>query len=167
MIRALAAALAAAVLLAGLQTYRLAREEGAHADTRAQHAEHVADLERAAREAADAARKEERRRTAEVQKAADEATQALDRARADAAAAADSGERLRAQLATFAAACRGPAGGAGAAGHGATADSAGDLLAHVQRRLDEAADGIARYADQASTAGRACQRSYDALTTGR
>ena len=44
------------------------------------------------------------------------------------------------------------------------ADPAGDLLAELQRRLDEAADGIAAHADAARIAGQACQQSYDALT---
>ena len=162
--RALAGLLAAALLLAGVQTWRLAGEQAEHADTRARHAEQVADLERASREAAQAARTEERRRTAEVQKAADEAHQALERARADAAAATDAGQRLRDRLASLTAACGRAAGDAGPAVSGPSAVATADLLADVQRRLDEAADGIARHADAARAAGLACQRSYDALT---
>jgi hypothetical protein len=33
----------------------------------------------------------------------------------------------------------------------------------VQRRLDDAADQLARFADASHTAGLACQRSYEAL----
>jgi hypothetical protein len=162
--RTAAVALALALAAAGLQTYRMAREQARHADTRARHAEQVADLERASREAALAARTEERRRTAEVQKAADEAHQALERARADAAAATDAGQRLRDRLASLTATCGRASGDAGPAVSGPSAVATAHLLADVQRRLDEAADGIARHADAARAAGLACQRSYDALT---
>jgi hypothetical protein len=37
----------------------------------------------------------------------------------------------------------------------------------VQRRLDEAADRIARHADEARAAGLACERAYGALTPAR
>ena len=162
--RLLAAALVAAMLLTGVQTYRLAREQAAHADTRAQHAEHIADLERDAREAVLAARNEERRRTAEVQKSADEAHESLARARADAVAATDAGQRLRDRVAAITATCGRAASDTGLAGSSAPAVATADLLADVQRRLDEAADGIARFADQARAAGIACERSYKALT---
>lgn len=152
------------LLALALQTYRLAGEQRAHADTRAQHAEHIADLEREAREAVLAARNEERRRTAEVQKAADEAHESLARARADAVAATDAGQRLRNSIAAVTATCGGATGHTGPAGSGTAAIATADLLADVQRRLDEAANGIARFADQARTAGLACERSHDALT---
>ena len=161
--RALAVALAAALWIAGLQTYRLAREQAAHADTRAQHAEHIADMERVAREAVEAARAEEQRRTAEVQKAADEAHKSLARARADAVAATDAGQRLRERIAAITASCGRAASDPATAGSSSPASATADLLADVQRRLDEATDGIARFADQAHAAGAACQRSYDSL----
>jgi hypothetical protein len=77
------------------------------------------------------------------------------------AAAADAGQRLRARLAAVEAArCAGdPAAAAGGPAAGASAD----LSADVHRRLDEAADGIARFAEQAAIAGGTCQRAYDAL----
>ena len=93
--------LAVLLLPLALQTYRLAGEQRAHADTRAQHAEHIADMERAASEAVKAARTEEQRRTAKVQKAADEAHESLARARADAVAATDAGQRLRNRIAAL------------------------------------------------------------------
>lgn len=110
--------------------------------------------------AVQAARAEEQRRTQAVQEIAHETDAALARARADHAAAVGAGQRLRQQLAAaHAAACR-----AAPAGAGLPAAAAGDLLADVQRRLDEAADAIAQHADAASAAGAACQRSYEALT---
>ena len=123
--------LVAALLAVGLQTYRLASEQAAHADTRAQHAEHIADLERA---------------------------------RADAAAAADAGQRLRDRIAAITATCGRAASDPGPASGSAPAVATADLLADVQRRLGEAAQGIAAHADAARAAGLACERSYDALT---
>ena len=155
--------LVAALLAVGLQTYRLASEQAAHADTRAQHAEQLRELADAARQAEADAREEEQRRTAEVQKAADEAHQALERARADAAAAADAGQRLRDRIATITATCGRAASDTGPASSSAPAVATADLLARVQQRLDEAADAIARHADAASTAGLACQRAYESL----
>lgn len=154
-------ALAVALALAGLQTYRLEVERRAHADSRSTHAVAIAALERSAREAVRSARDEEQRRTEEVQKAADEATRSLARARADAAAAADAGRRLREQIAAVTATCRFAASDSSAAEGGAPAVSTADLLADVQRRLDEASDGIARFADAAHIAGATCERSYD------
>jgi len=155
-IRLLAAALALALLALGVQTNRLA-------DAKLDAAEQLATAEHAARTAIEAARTEEQRRTAEVQKAADEAHKSLARARADADAAADAGRRLRERIAAATAGCRAATGDPSAASSGEATDATSDLLADVQRRLDEAADGIARFADHAATAGRACERGYDAL----
>jgi predicted nucleic acid-binding Zn-ribbon protein len=110
-----------------------------------------------------AAREEEARRTAAVQQEADHARQSIARAQADAAAAADAGQRLRAALTAARRSCAASPSATVASGS-APADTSADLLADVQRRLDEAADGIARHADAASIAGNACQRAYQALT---
>lgn len=164
MTRLLTAGLLAAVAVAGVQSWRLASEQAAHADTRAQHALQIAELAKAARQAEADARTEEQRRTAEVQKAADDARQALARARADAVAAADAGDRLRKRIATLtAASCAGPSG-ADAASGSAAADATAGMLADVQRRIDDATNRIAEFADSAHAAGRACESGYNALT---
>lgn len=162
--RALLVALAAALLLVGLQSYRLADEKRDHARSRATHAEQLAALERASKEAEQSARAEEQRRAEALQGVIHETEKQLERARADAGAAADAGQRLRAQLASITVSCRRGSGHSGASGAGAPADATSDLLADVQRRLDEATDTIARHADAARTAGAACERSYRALT---
>lgn len=113
--------------------------------------------------AVNAARAEEARRTAAVQKEADHARQSLARAQADAAAAADAGQRLRAALSAARRSCPAASGATPAVGS-PPADPAEGVLADVQRRLDEAADGIAAHADAARIAGQACQRAYNALT---
>lgn len=161
--RALAIALAGALLAAGIQTLRLSNEQRDHAETMAQRDRDHAAWERGSREAVEAARAEEKRRTAEVQKVADEANKALDLARADAVVATDAGRRLRAQLTALTSSCRAAAGNPGSAKPGASTNTTADLLERVQQRLDEAADGIARFADEARAAGVACQRSYESL----
>lgn len=157
----------AVLVLAGLlaaQTVRLSREQAAHAKTIGDHATYVAQLEHNAREAVQAAREEENRRTRAVQEIADDTQKKLEVAAADAIAARDAGERLRKQIAILAAAGRRAAAGkAASADPVPAADATADLLADVQRRLDEAADGIAEFADRAHAAGLGCQRSYDAL----
>ncbi len=107
-------------------------------------------------------RKEEGRRIAALQGVVDESKKDLGSARAAAAAAVSAGERLRVQLAALRRSGSGP--NPAAPGGSASADTAGDLLAHVQRRLDEAADGIARFADEGRIAGHACERAYQAIT---
>jgi hypothetical protein len=141
------------LLIAGcaLQTARLANEKAAHADTRRTHAEAIAKAEAATRA-------EERRKTAAVQEIANETARRLEVARADADAAATAGRRLRDAIATLRLNC------AATAGRGDAAGAAADLLADVQRRLDEAADSIAGFADRAHAAGIGCERAYKAVT---
>jgi hypothetical protein len=153
--RFLASGLAATLLLAGLQTWRLDRERLAHAETRAGHAALAAAAEQAARI-------EEQRRIAALQEVIHETEQNLARARADAARAVDAGERLRQRFASVAGSCGGSEH-SGPAGAGEAAVAAGPVLADVQRRIDEAAGELARFADAAHAAGRACERAYGAL----
>lgn len=108
-------------------------------------------------------RKEEARRWAAQQGALNAKEQELADARRDAADALDAGGRLRAEIGRVTASCR-PGGDPAPAGRSAPTPAALDMLADVQRRLDAATEGIARHADEAGAAGRACQRSYDALT---
>lgn len=157
-------AMIGALMIAGLQTYRLALEQGAHAGTLHRHAEQLRQQEQTAREAVAKARAEDQRRYANLMEIAENAQTELDRARADAAGAADAAGRLRQRIATLTAARCPAASDTAAAGSSASADPAGDLLADVQRRLDEAATDLAGFADRARTAGAACERSYDALT---
>ena len=161
--RAATWALIGALMIAGLQTYRLALEQGAHAGTLHRHAEQLRAQEQTAREAVAKARAEDQRRYADLMEIAENAQTELDRARADAAGAADAAGRLRQRIAALAAGCRRSAEDSGSAGSSAPADPAGDLLTDVQRRLDEASTELAGFADRARTAGAACERSYDAL----
>ena len=152
---------------AGVQTVRLAGERAEHAATRAGHAELVAAMERGAREAIAAARAEEQRRADALQGVIDEAEKNVARSRADAVAASDAGDRLRQRIAELTSTCRSGSSNTGPAGAGQTTQPTADLLADVQRRLDDATDTIARFADQAHAAGTACQRSHGTLTPPR
>ena len=165
--RALPWLLAVALGAAGLQTYRLVLEQSAHARTQRDHAQQLGAMERAAGEAVAAARTEEARRFAALWETLNETQAALDRARADAAGAADAGVSLRQRIAALTAGCRAGASDSAPAGSSPPADASADLLADVQRRLDEAADGIAQHADAARIAGWGCERAYDALTQAR
>lgn len=165
--RALPWLLAVALGAAGLQTYRLALEQSAHARTQREHVQQLSALEHAAGEAVAAARTEENRRFAALWETLNETQAALDRAQSDAAAASDAGVSLRRRVAALTAGCRAPASDPTPAGGSPPADASADLLADVQRRLDEAADGIAQHADAARIAGRGCERAYDALTQAR
>lgn len=160
-------ALLLALTAASLQTYRLSEERRAHAETSHTHAETISRLERRAREAEAEARETERRWTAAMEDVANEHQTQIAQARADADAAASAGERLRQRVAELAAGCRRAAGGTAVAGAGQAAQPGVDLLADVQRRLDEAADRIARHADEARAAGLACERAYGALTPAK
>ncbi len=163
MIRVVATALIVTMAAAGIQTWRLAAEVADHAETRASHAEQIAGLERTARVAEANARAEEKRRADALQEVIHETEQKLDAARADADAAADAGQRLRAQLAAIASGCSRSTSHTDPAEAGPPADATADLLADVQRRLGEATQQFAAFADQSHAAGTACQRSYDAL----
>lgn len=104
------------------------------------------------------ARAEEQRRTQAQAEIAQDATQALDQARADARAAGDVSERLRARIAELLAQRPAPAGG------GAPAHTADAMLAELFRRADARAGSLAADLDASRLAGLACERSYDALT---
>jgi len=120
--------------------------------------------EQAALDDAQAARVEERRRSAEQEGIAHAAELAASAARADAshAAAAAGSLRIRA-TATAATACRPAASDPGAASASAPASSPGDVLVDVLSRLAVVSGQLAAVADERGAAGLACERSYDAL----
>ena len=147
---ALGAFVAGGTMAWNVQAWRMSSEVS---DLRAAHASALATAVQAESDKA-------AQRAAALQKESDDAQAREEIARRDAGDARDAGERLRKQLAvTRAAACKNPT----TPGGGTPANTAPDLLADVQRRLDEATDGIARFADSAHNAGRACERSADAI----
>lgn len=148
------AAIALLVALLGISRVQVA-------ETRAEYQRYKAGTEEQARKASEDARAEEQRRQAEQTKVVADAKKQAQNALAAASAARTAGERLREQLAASRReACGNPAPPPGSPATGPTPD----LLADVQRRLDEAQDGIALHADQGRIAGLACERAYQALT---
>ena len=120
----------------------------------------------AARAASDAqAKAETARREAEKKGAIDEARRKSAAAAAALIAERASAERLRDRLGALEArACgRDP----GAPDGSASAVEAGDLLAYVRGRVEEARRRTVEHADRASIAGETCERFVDSLTKPR
>ncbi|WP_382155462.1 DUF2514 family protein [Hydrogenophaga sp. ANAO-22] len=140
---------------AALQTYRLRGAEMALL-------EHQNSSLRARARAVDVAIEEGNRRTAAVQKEVEDARKKIDALEGAAADAAAAGRSLRDEFAAARArACRTDST---APGGSQAAEATERMLADVQRRLDEAQERVARYADQARIAGLACEGAYRALT---
>lgn len=107
-------------------------------------------------------RDQERRNTETAQKEAEDARKKYVGAIVALRDAVRAGDRLREQL--KAAHDRRARGEAPAlAPGGQAADPAGDLLADVQRRLDEATDATIKFADDAHIAGTTCERIHKAV----
>lgn len=152
-IAALALVTLATGTMAITQTVRLANAKTAHAQAGQQYAERIATLEQAARDASETNRVTEHNWAKAIQKVAENAHAEIETAQRDAADARTAGERLRQQHATTLAALRSAASAAPTdAGSSQAADEAIDLLADMQRRLDEATDTIATFADRAYAA---------------
>lgn len=157
------AALGVAVLVVAMASaYSVGNIKGKASERSAWEARQ-AEANRKALDQAEANAAETARRFAAQQAIINQALREKENARADANRAAAAGERLRKQIASLAASCASP-GDPSAIGSGATAAASGDLLNGMLERLDEAANRIARHADEARAAGLACERSYDALT---
>lgn len=135
------------------------RAEARHQAEIAGWLEKQTKAEAASREAVTAARNEERRRYASLEKAMQYEREQTRVARADAAAAGDRERRLRNQVATLVAAERRRA----ASDPGAPPSSATDRLAEVFGQCVGRLREVAEAADRAVIAGRACEASYNAL----
>lgn len=146
----LGAALAGGTVAWNVQAWRMSSEIS---ELRASHATALAT-------AVQAERDKQSRHAVALEKEVQDAAKREEAAAADADSARDAGERLRKQLALArASACRAPALAPG----GAPTQTPDSVLADVQLRLDQAADGIAKFADAAHNAGTACERSADAV----
>ncbi|WP_386415526.1 DUF2514 family protein [Stutzerimonas stutzeri] len=114
----------------------------------------------AARKAEAQARSEEQRRQTAIEGIRRDAQEKIAAVAADAAAADDAASRLRARVAELS---RRPASCAGSTDGGEAADAARNLLADMLSRIDEAAGGVAEFADRSRSAGLICQVSYEAV----
>jgi hypothetical protein len=139
-----------------------ARAEG-RAQGAAEWAKANGEAARAAAAAAAAHRATEQRREAAARKGIDDATLAVDRARADADRAGRAAAGLRDAARAAAARCGGAARHPTPAASGAPAASAGDLLADVLGLVEQAGRDMAAEADRRGIAGAACERLYDSL----
>ncbi len=104
-------------------------------------------------------REEDNRRTNALLETLNAAHADLARALSDRDSARAASDVLQQRARDLAASC----GRAAPAGAGKATASAGDLLADMLVRVDEAAGSIAAHADRAVIAGRACERAYDSL----
>lgn len=163
----LSATLAVLLLGAGIfatkQTLKLSALRVELADTRAGYAEDGRKQALARAALTDTYRARERSWGKTFEELSNEAQKQTDLAQSHRADAATAGEQLRQRAAELAARPGGSASGPGAAASGAPAGSARDLLADMSRRLDAAAESIAKFADDSSLAGQTCVRAYSAV----
>lgn len=133
---------------------KISRIETAHAKQDQERAD-------AALAAVEAARNEERRRTAVMEKARDEAQEKARAAAADADGVRTELGRLRRHANTLAraAVARDPAAAVGSPPRASSVD----LLAYMLSRVSDRAAELATIADRARIAGLTCERSYDEM----
>lgn len=144
----------------------IARMDGQRklASLQAQHAIERAQAERQAKQAIDRARAVEQWRVAEVMEVSDAAHAQAAAARTDAERArAAAVELRRAYLAAAGALTRKRPADPAAAGASAPAAGPGLVLTELFGRGDATLRECASALDQSRTAGRACERAYDAL----
>ena len=160
----LAAAAGVAMLgVIGVQAVRLAGEKADHADTLSAFSEHRRLAERASRIQSEnfAAQSSAWRATQLENSNANRAF--LDELLRDNASLRAAGDRLQLRADQLRAAASQSARDPGTQPAGPPAQEAADLLATMLSRVDEAAGGIAEFADRANAAGELCARDYDAL----
>ena len=164
--KALLAAAILAALTVGVLAYNAHQQGIGEARIYAKWGAETVTRQRAAIKAQTDNATETQRRLLAQAKVIDEQAQSLAKALADNDGLRAAGQRLRAAqaAASLAARSRGTASYSAPASGSAPADPASDLLADVQRRIDEATDGVAGFADAAHIAGIGCERSYSALT---
>ena len=160
-----AAIAAAALLLAlGVQTHRvkIAKQETEQVKTAWSAQREQATATALAQDLA--YRTEEQRRQTAQKGITDEADRKINALRADAAIAGAVAGRLQQRVAALVAEARSATRDPGTAKPSPPADDAIGVLADLQRRANETAGIMADFADRASIAGQACERSYNALT---
>lgn len=158
-----------ALMLAGALAFGLVKEVQVHdaraaaADTRAELANYKATAAEAGRLVARARTLEVERINSEQRKAVDEAAKETRIALGDLATARSAGDRLRKQIAVYAGAARRANERASALERSAATSDPIGVLANVLGRCSQRVEVLAGYADRARIAGKACERSYDAL----
>ncbi|MBC3492730.1 DUF2514 domain-containing protein [Pseudomonas taiwanensis] len=110
------------------------------------------------------ARQEEQRRAQAQEEARAHAQEERTIADAGAAGADPAGQRMRSDAANLAATVSCPGTDTAAVARGQAATRAAMVLSDLLARADERAGDLAKAYDAARTAGRQCEREYDALT---
>lgn len=155
-----------AIIITALLAGALVHQTLALASARTEHADYVAGVEMASRDASDAARVEEQHRQREIDQVRNDAQHQIKAAADDAAVAAFTADSLQQQVAKLLA-NRSDRNSRVAQGSQTIADLT-TVLADPRRRADERARELARIADASRIAGLACEKSYDAIrTTGQ
>lgn len=149
-----------AFLAASIQSFRLEKLQRKTAELRAEYESEWSHLYESSAKASQEAVELYDGQVKSLQREADYAKKQRDKAIADAATNIAIGNKLRAKLAASRDSYCTKTEDTTADSGSEAAGAAIDLFDYVQRRLDDAADGIAGYADQAAIAGRACERSY-------
>jgi hypothetical protein len=133
------------------------------AETKQAHAQALASIEHRQTQAQAQARSEEQRRQRALEEIRTDASEQIEQAQADAAAATVRAHSLQQQVARVAARPSCAASNPGAALGSAPTNAPALLLADVLQRIDARAGELAAAADRARIAGEACERSYEAL----
>lgn len=148
------------LVLAGLLSWGWEHERIAHQETLEQYAEFRATTEAVGKASAENEKVVEARWGEKLKEAIQDAETREKAATAAAGGLRSASASLRLRLAAArASSCPGSTGAA-AADPGAPADPAPDLHANLQRRLDEAVQGVAGFADAAHNAGLTCERAW-------
>ena len=151
----------AVVLLIAVLAGALFYQTLALASARTAHADYVAKVDKAAKDATDVARAEEQRRQREIDQVRNDAQHQIKAAADDAAVAASTADSLQRQVDKLLAG-RSSCDSRVAQGS-ATIRDLTTVLADLRRRADERAGELARIADASRIAGQACERAYDSL----
>lgn len=147
-------------VLLGIQTIRLANEKQAHAETIAQNEKEWSIQYKTSSDAAIDSLNRYNVQNNAIQKVANDAKSESEKAKSDLDASRAVGQRLRDRIKELSASSCETENTITASGSETTTKTA-NMLNDMQRRLDEATDTIAKYADEAGIAGEACEKAYD------
>jgi len=159
--------LAALLLVAAGQQYRVLVAQGETGAARGQMADYRLEVAERDQRAAAQARQEEQRRAKAQEEARAHAQKERTIAYAGAAGADSAGQRLRSEAGQFAAAVSCPGLDTAAVARGQATTRAAMVLSDLLARADERAGELAAALDQARVAGQQCEREYDALVAKR
>lgn len=148
------AAIAALVILLGIQTHRLDNAQTAHA-------EYVAGIEAQAKQASELARQTEQKHQQAIEQVRTDAQKQMQVAAADVVNAQSAADSLQRQVSKLLAS-RAALNSKVAAGSSTIRDLT-TVLADLRQRADQRAGELAAIADAGRIAGISCEKSYDAL----